>query len=420
MKADVTVIGAGIIGAQTAVQLAERGLKVLLVDPGPPGGEQAASFGNAAWLSSHSVTPPSAPGIWKQVPRWLSDPLGPLSIRPAYLPKVLPWLLRYLASGSTEEKLRKTASELRSLLKDAPRVHAEVAARAGVPELINAESGLMHVYRDKSGYEADALGWRIRRELGIVCEEIEADELARLQPDLSGDYRFAVNVPEAGQCMNPAAYCAALVDYSQTRGASHVAARAVGFRSEGGKLMAVRTTQGEIACDAAVISCGARSAGLAAEAGDRVPLESERGYHVTVEGGSDLTGPTTSVMVSDRKVVISRLASGVRCAGQVEIASPDASPDWRRAEIIRTHLGAVFPGLDVSEARVWMGLRPSLPDGKPVIAAARGISSVVHCFGHGHVGLVSSARSGLLAAQLVTGETPEIDLTPFAAARFRR
>ena len=419
MKADIAVLGAGIIGAHTAVQLAERGLKVVLVDPGPPGGEQAASFGNAAWLSSHSVTPPSSPGIWKQVPKWLRDPLGPLSLRPAYLPKALPWLLQYLSAGATEQKLRGFAAELRTLLIDAPKLHAEIAARAGVPELIDAGSGLMHVYPDRASYEADALGWRIRRELGIVCDEIEGPELARCQPDLARTYTFAVNVPEAGQCLDPGAYCAALVSFAQSMGARRIAAHATGFRSENGRLRAVETSQGEIACDAAVIACGARSAALARKAGDRVPLESERGYHVTVEGGANMPGPTTSVMVSDRKVVITRLAQGIRCAGQVEIASPDAAPDWRRAEIMRTHLAAIFPGLDTSDARVWLGLRPSLPDGKPVIAAARNIKGVVHCFGHGHVGLVSSARSGRLAAQLVTGETPEIDLAPFSTDRFR-
>lgn len=419
MKADVTVIGAGIIGAQTAVQLARRGLKVVLVDPGPPGGEQAASYGNAAWLSSHSVTPPSSPGVWKQVPKWLRDPLGPLSLRPGYLPKVLPWLLRYLAAGATEQKLRQVAGELRTLLKDAPQLHEEVAAQAGVPELIDANSGLMHVYRDRASYDADGLGWRIRRDLGITCDEVEAEELARLQPALAGEYRFAVNVPEAGQCLDPGAYCAALVSYAQSMGARRIAARATGFRSDGGKLSAVVTSQGEIACAAAVIASGARSGALARQAGDRLPLESERGYHVTVEGGANLPGPTTSVMVADRKVVITRLATGIRCAGQVEIAAPDAAPDWRRAEIMRTHLGAVFPGLNTGDARVWLGLRPSMPDGKPVIDRAGGISGVVHCFGHGHVGLVSSVRSGRLAAQLVTGETPEIDLAPFSAARFR-
>ena len=341
MKADVTVIGAGVIGAHTAVQLLERGLSVVLVDPGSPGGEQAASYGNAAWLSSHSVLPPAFPGAWRRVPKWLLDPLGPLTVRASHLPRALPWLLRYLSAASTEEKLRATARHLRALLVDAPSLHAEIAARAGLSHLIDAKSGLMHVYRDRAAYEADAFGWDIRRELGIACEEIEAEELALLQPELSSDYRFGVYVPEAGQCRNPGAYCAGLVAHAERHGARRVAARALSFREGGGRLKAVLTTQGEIECDATVIAAGARAGSLAAKAGDRVPLESERGYHFTVEGGSNLPGPSTSVMLGDRKVVVTRLDNGVRCAGQVEIA------------------------------------------------------------------------------QLVAGDTPEIDLAPFSAARFR-
>lgn len=419
MKADVVVIGAGVVGAHAAVQLVERGLGVVLVDPGPPGGEQAASYGNAAWLSSHSILPPATPGAWKQVPGWLADPLGPLRIRPSHLLRAAPWLLRYLASGSTEAKLRQTATALRALLKDAPRRHAEVAARTGLADLIDAECGLTHVYPDRAAYEAEALGWRIRRDLGIVCKEVEAEELARMQPDIGPDYSFAIHVPEAGQCLDPGAYCAGLVAHVRSRGARLLAARATGFRSRDGRLIAVRTTQGDIDCGSAVIAAGARSAVLARAAGDRVPLESERGYHITVEGGGNLPGPRSSIMVADRKVVISRLAQGIRCAGQVEIAAADAPADWRRAEILRRHLAEVFPGLDVSEGRVWLGLRPSTPDGLPVIGPASRLEGVVHAFGHGHVGLVGSARTGELVGQLVTGAPPAIDLAPFRADRFR-
>ncbi len=417
MKADVVVIGAGVVGAHAAFQLAERGLTGILVDPGPPGGEQAASYGNAAWLSSHSILPPASPGVWRQVPGWLADPMGPLRVRPSYLPRAAGWLWRYLASASTEEKLRRTATALRALLKEAPQRHAEVAGRAGLAELIDAESGLMHVYPDRAGFEAEALAWRIRSELGIAFEEIEGQDLAQRQPDLAPGYRFGVFVPEAGQCLNPGAYCAGLIDHVEARGWRRLAARATGFSERAGRLVAVKTGQGDIACDAAVIASGARSAVLARGAGDRVPLEAERGYHVMVEGGGNLPGPRTSVMVGDRKVVISRLANGIRCAGQVEISGVDAAPDWRRAEILRKHLAAVFPDLDVGEARVWLGSRPSTPDGLPVIGQAR-LEGVIHAFGHGHVGLVGSARTGELVAQLVTGEMLGIDLAPFAAARF--
>ncbi|EKF41866.1 D-amino-acid dehydrogenase [Nitratireductor indicus C115] len=416
MRSDAVIIGAGVIGAQTALQLLDRGLTVTLVDPGPPGGEQAASYGNAAWLSSHSVIPPSSPGVWRQVPRWLRDPLGPLAVRPSYLPRALPWLWRYLRSASTPAKVEAIARALRTLLVDAPALHAEVAAKAGLAHLIDAKSGLMHVYTDRAGFEAEALGWRIRRDLGIVFEEIESEALAERQPDLSREYRFGVFVPEAGHCRNPGAYVAGLVAHAESRGARRIAARALDFRHSGGRLGAVVTTQGEIDCGTAIIAAGVRSGPLAAKAGDRVPLDSERGYHAIAEG--DGPGPTTPIMVGDRKVVITRLEQGVRCAGQVEIGGIEALPDWRRAEILKSHLVAMFPGIDTSRIRFWMGHRPSTPDGIPCIGAASGVAGVVHAFGHGHIGLVSSARTGRLAAQLATGEAPEIDLTPFSAQRF--
>lgn len=419
MKADVAVIGAGAIGAQAAVQLVERGLDVVLIEPGAAGADHAASYGNAAWLSSHSVIPPATPGVWKQVPGWLADPLGPLAVRPTHLPRSAGWLWRYLASGSTEAKVSAIARNLRALLIDAPRLHAEVAARAGLSHLIDATSGLMHVWPDRAAFQGDALGWKIRREVGVQWRELDADEIAAMQPELSRDYRFGIFVPEGGHCRNPGAYVAGLADHAERRGARRLRARALGFTQAGGRLTGVRTSAGTVACGAAVIAAGARSRALAAQAGDRVPLESERGYHVTV-AGEGLPGPAIPVMLGDRKVIVTSLAQGVRCAGQVEIGGLEAAPDWRRAEILRRHLAELIPALDTTGAKVWMGHRPSTPDGTPVIGPASGIAGVVHAFGHGHVGLVGSARTGRLAAQLVAGETPEIDLAGFGAGRFGR
>lgn len=419
MKADVAVIGAGAIGAQTAVQLVERGLDVVLIEPGRPGADHAASYGNAAWLSSHSVVPPATPGVWKQLPGWLMDPLGPLAVRPAYLPRSAGWLWRYLASASTEAKVSAIARHLRTLLIDAPRLHAEVAERAGLSHLIDATSGLMHVWPDRAAFQGDAFGWEIRRKAGVQWSELDGTEIAAMQPDLSRDYDFGIFVPEGGHCRNPGAYVAGLADYAERRGARRLDAQATGFMQAGGRLTGVQTSAGSVSCGAAVIAAGARSRALAAQAGDRVPLETERGYHVTVEGG-ELPGPSIPVMVGDRKVIVTKLAQGIRCAGQVEIGGLEAAPDWRRAEILRKHLAEVIPSLDTSNAKVWMGHRPSTPDGMPVIGPASQIAGIVHAFGHGHVGLVGSARTGRLAAQLVTGETPDIDLGGFSPRRFLR
>ncbi len=413
------VIGAGIVGACAALELQRAGHEVTVLDPGSPGGEQAASYGNGCWLSPMSVIPPAVPGLWKKVPSYLMDPLGPLAIRWSYLPKVAPWLLRYLASGSTEAKVQRTAHALRAILADAPALHAALAAEAGVADLIRRQ-GLMYVYPSRAEFEAEAMAWRVRKNTGIQWIELDADEMRQREPGLDRRYGFGVLVEEGGHCLDPGAYVAALVALAEAQGAQRRTARATGFRIEGGRLRAVLTEAGEIAADRAVISAGARSKDLAAAAGDAVPLETERGYHAMIEDPG--TGPRTPLMPSDGKMSITWTNRGLRCAGQVEIAGLEAAPNWKRAEILRDHLLRSFPGLprDLPAERVklWMGRRPSMPDGLPCLGPARGSADIVHAFGHGHVGLVAGPRTGRVVAQVLTGRAPEIDLSAYDPRRF--
>ena len=413
------VIGAGIVGACAALELQRAGHRVTILDPGPPGGEQAASYGNGCWLSPMSVIPPAVPGLWKKVPSYLMDPLGPLAIRWSYFPKVAPWLLRYLASGSTEAKVQRTAHALRAILADAPSLHAALAEEAGVADLIRRQ-GLMYVYPSRAAFEAEAMAWRVRRNTGIRWIELDADEMRQREPALDRRYGFGVLVEEGGHCLDPGAYVAALVGLAEAQGAQRGTARATGFRIEGGRLRAVLTEAGEIAADRAVISAGARSKALAAAAGDAVPLETERGYHAMIEDPG--TGPRTPLMPSDGKMSITWTHRGLRCAGQVEIAGLEAAPNWQRAEILRDHLLRSFPGLprDLPAERVklWMGHRPSMPDGLPCLGPARASADIVHAFGHGHVGLVAGPRTGRVVAQMLAGRAPEIDVAPYSPQRF--
>ncbi|MBE9603327.1 FAD-binding oxidoreductase [Acetobacteraceae bacterium H6797] len=421
MKKHVAVIGAGIEGVASAIELLRDGHRVTLIEPGEPGGEQAASYGNAGWLSSMSVLPPSVPGLWKKVPGFLMDPLGPLAIRWTYLPKVLPWLLRYMEAGSSEAKLLKIASALRPLLKDTALLHTALAAEAGCSQLIE-HRGLMHVYPSRAAFQGEAMGWRIRKQVGIQWKELEGEALRAVEPDLSPDYTFAVLIEEAGRCLAPGAYVAALFAYALSRGAEHRKAPAKGFRIEMGRLKAVTLADGqEVLCEAAVVSAGARSAPLAAQLGNKVPLETERGYHVMLEGAN--AGPRHSMQLSKAKMVVNPMRDGLRAAGQVEIAGLDAAPNWKRAEILRDHLVKSFPGLPdpfpAERVKMWMGHRPSMPDGMPCLGLSSRCTDVVLAFGHGHVGLVAGARTGRIVAQLVDGRPPEIDIAPFSAARFK-
>lgn len=419
MSRHVAVIGAGVVGAMCAVQALRAGHRVTILEPESPGGEQASSYGNAGWLSSHSVIAQASPGTWRKVPGYLLDPLGPLAIRWGYLPHALPWLLRYVASGATRERVAATARALRELLFEAPVLHAEVAGHAGVAHLVR-HTGLLHVYPSRAAFEADALAWSVRREVGVRWQELSPAELREREPELHERYGFAVLVEEAGHCRDPGAYVAALVAHAVALGAALVAGRATGFRIEAGRLRAVRVAAGEIDCEAAVIAAGARSKVLAAAAGDRVALETERGYHVTIttpEGS-----PRTPMMAHDCKAIATVTEGGLRVAGQVEIASFDAAPNWRRAGILRDHALSMFPALPrdlpADRFRYWLGRRPSTPDSLPCIGRASGCADIIHAYGHGHIGLVSSARTGRLVAQLLSGEAPEIPLEAFDPRRF--
>ncbi len=413
------VIGAGIVGACTALELLKAGHQVTILEPGQPGGEQAASYGNGCWLSPMSVIPPATPGLWKKVPGFLADPLGPLAIRWSYFPKVLPWLVRYLASGWTEARVLRTAVALRALLQGSPALHAALAEEAGVGQLIERR-GLMYIYPSRAEFEAEAMAWRIRRQVGIDWIELSADELRQREPGLDRRYGFAALVEEGGHCRDPGAYVAALVQLAEAQGAKRVVGRATGFRIEAGRLRAVRTETGEIPADHAVISAGAHSKALAAAAGDKVPLETERGYHAMVENAE--SGPRTPLMPSDGKMSITMTDRGLRCAGQVEIAGLDAAPNWKRAEILRDHLLRSFPGLprDLPAERVkfWMGHRPGTPDGLPFLGPARATADIIHAFGHGHVGLVAAPRSARMVARMLLGQPLEVDTKPYDPRRF--
>ena len=420
MSRRVVVIGAGAVGAACAFVLAREGHRVVLVEPGPPGGAQAASHGNAGWISPESVVPVATPGLWRKVPRLLSDPEGPLTVRPLALPGLLPWLWRFLTANATAERATRTSRALAALLHDAVDRHQALAAEAGCPDLV-VRSGHLYIWRDRAAFETDRFGWALRRAAGVVWRDLSAEELAQEEPALSRAWRFGVLVETGGQVCDPSALVKAYVEAARRLGAEHVCTRATGFRLEHGRLRAVETERGAIDADAAVIAAGIRSGALARAAGDRIPLASERGYHVTIRDPE--VSVRTPVMAADVKAPLTPMTGGLRVAGQVELAAIDDPPDWRRAAILERAAASLLPGLPRPLPRervtVWMGHRPSVADGLPVIGGSRASPDILLAFGHGHVGLAAAPKTAALIADLLAHRPPCIDLALYSPARFR-
>jgi D-amino-acid dehydrogenase len=416
----VVVIGAGVVGLACAIEVLRDGNTVTIIEPESPGGEQAASYGNGTLLNPSSVIPMSSPGLWKKVPGYLMDPLGPLTIRWSYLPRLLPWLRRFLAAGSSAAKVAATARALRPLLVEAPALHRALAEEAGAGDLIRKQ-GVLFAFPDREAFAKEALSWQLRRDNGVKWLELDEDELRQREPTLDRHYTFAVLVEDNGQCRDPGAYVAALARHAEALGATILRTRATGFEVEAGRLRAVTTDEGKVTCDKAVIAAGAWSKVLARAVGDEVLLETERGYHVVIaDPGIE---PRYPVMPSDGKMACVMTPAGLRLAGQVELAGLEAAPNWQRAEVLLAFARKVYPGLpaDLPRDRIklWMGHRPSTPDGLPCLGVASGCSDVVHAFGHGHVGLTAAAKTGQVVADLVAGRTPALDLAPYAPGRFR-
>lgn len=409
----IAVIGSGIVGSSTAAWLMRDGHEVIFFDPLPAG--EACSFGNAGSLSPSACLPVGMPGMWKKVPRWLLDPLGPLTVRWTYVPTVLPWLLRML-QHSTPEEVTRIATALRGLLAPIFESYAPLVEKAGAEHLIR-QSGCLYVYSSRETAAQWAWGMQLRSKLGVQLRDIEQEELEHLEPDLKGRFRFGIMAPENGSTLDPSKLVKAIHQSCLADGAVSIAQRVEQLHAHNGRVNAVETTDGtRHAIDGVVVTAGAWSGQLTSQLRLRIPLETQRGYHVTVRSTNLQLRHT--IMASENNLMVNPMEMGLRLAGTVEFAGLNAQPNYARADALLHQGQQLFPHLDTSDVTQWMGHRPCLPDSLPVVDRAPRHDNVWLGFGHGHMGMCMGATTGREIAHLVAGRAPQVDLRPFSATRF--
>jgi D-amino-acid dehydrogenase len=412
---DVLVIGAGVVGLACAWSALKEGLTVTIVDRDFDG--DRTSHGNAGGIAVTESTPISVPGLFFKATKWLFDPLGPLALDWKHLPSALPWFMEF-QRASSPARFKQISLALAALNN---RVYDDL-----IPlfEDVGAMStfyrrGALTLYETDEAFRADAEEWKFKSDLGVRWRALNQQEVQEFEPALAPVFKHGVFLEDWSHIGNPKQ----LVSQIRAR------VKALGARFVEGVVTkldvtkrdapcAVLQTGASIAARQIVVATGAWSASLAESVGDRVLLDSERGYNTTLpQPGIALS---REVIFAEQKFVATPLDIGIRIGGAAEFAGLKAEPNYKRSEAL-LKLGKRFlPGIQDQGAVQWMGHRPATPDSLPVIGKSPSAPSVIYAFGHGHLGLTQSATTGALVADLLVNRTPRTPLAEYSIERFRK
>ncbi len=400
------------MGVSTAIWLQRAGHSVTLIDSrGPAGG---TSYGNAGVLASASVVPITVPGLMWKAPKLLFDKNGPLFLRWSYLPKLLPFLIKYLGHANATD-VNHISDGLALMLRDSAEQHLAVAKGTGAEKFITIGDYLFG-YADRAAYEGDALGWQLRRDRGYEFEEMDAERFAEYDPTMAGRFGFGVRCPEHGHISDPGEYVKALALHVEQQGGKFIEAEATDYLQVGDAVTGVSTTGGPVEADEVVLATGVWSNPLAVKLGINVPMEAERGYHIEFVNPS--IKPKAPVMVASGKYVMTPMEGRLRCAGIVEFGGLTEERSRAPFELLKRQTMALLPELEYDRIDEWMGFRPSTTDSLPLIGASERYKNVWTGFGHQHIGLTAGPKTGRWLAQMINGQKPNVDLSAYSPLRF--
>ena len=409
----IAVLGAGLVGLASAHALADEGHSVVIMDREGPGA--GASRGNAGWLAHTDIDPIAHPKMLRQVPKFLTDPLGPLAIRREYLLPILPWLIRLLIA-SRPANLNRSINALIGLQSLAMPAWTQLSARLGMEKMIHRRGGLF-AFQSHDEFRTALPHFKRQEAAGIRVEYLDGPEVRQMEPALTDTIAGAAFFPDAAHVTDPYLITMALYEAARARNIDFLQAsvKAIDLVERG----AVVRFDGRdpIAFDRVVVAMGAWSKTIAATVGDHVPLDTERGYNISFPGSTRYLNRPVSFQGSG--FVATPLDTGLRLGGAVELAGLKLPPNHARTRALYKKAERFIRDLpSFDQGTVWMGFRPSIPDSLPVIGYSQNSPLVVHAFGHGHYGLTQSAATARLVADLVAGRQPPIDLSSFSPQRF--
>ena len=405
-KTEISIIGAGIVGLSSAINLVKRGSKVTLIEKDLKG--QPASYGNASWLSSPSITPVLMPGMFKKIPKmWLSKD-GPLFLRFPGVLKMIPFLIKYL-SYTKKEKVEHISKNLAFLLKDSIGEHRELVKGSKAERWIE-DSPFLFIYKNKTDFENDFYTWSLRKKYGFELIEVQKEELNRIFPGLSQEYTFAIKIENQGYISNSQNYLDDLIDYYKSLGGEIIENEVLDINPSGDNFI-IKLKNSDLFTEKVLISSGVYSGDFVKKFNVKVPIESERGYHLELfDTNIRINHP---IMNGYLKLAITPRPTGIRFAGLVEFGSLNSKPNPKAFELLMRNAQSMFPGITFKRKMEWSGHRPSTVDSLPVIGASERSNNLFFAYGHHHIGLTAGPKTGKMIAKQILRDNDQFDLEAF-------
>ncbi len=410
-KTEVLVIGAGVIGLTTGLRLVREGMQVTLVDPAPPG--SGASYGNAGTIADYAVYPVGHPGILGQIPSLLFNRDSPLAIQRSALGSVAPWLVQFLLE-CRGARFKANTHAITALVADAAPRWQALAEEVDGNTLLHSK-GCLYVYADDAAFEAGKQDIGFRRKLGVAGEMLSIDQLSQLEPGLANSTGGGAWFPDSRFLGDPGAMCQKILDAFLDAGGEFVSGWVDGIsRKPDGVKVSLQDGK-QIDAGTVVLSAGAQARELAAQVGDKIPLISERGYHLEYLCDKPLLN--RPVCFTQGGFYMCPMEGRLRVAGTVELGNTNPKASQHRLDALDRGVRRFFPDLPPPD-KSWLGFRPSVPDSRPVISASKHGNDVIYALGHGHIGMTLAPITADIVHAIIAGREPPVPIAPYSALRF--
>ena len=410
MEQSVIVIGSGITGVSCAEELRRSGAKVTLIDRVEAGDPTQTSFGNAGILARECIMPIANPSMLKMIPEILLSPSSPIYLKWSYLAKFSPWAVKLIMNG-TKPKALPIILALNELLYDTVENHIQLSKNTDAARFIE-KGDMTLLYRNRKQFSSDKFANQARRDLGIAWEELSRDKLLDRDPHISKIYQFGLAYKNHGWITNPAGYVSSLAKHFQKNGGKILIGEVSKINGNN-----VELKDGNILkAETIVLATGAWSKNLATQLGHNIPLQAERGYHLSLKNASHM--PPNTYLITDKKFGLTPMDGFLRCAGQSEFAPLEMPPNPKAIKNLRKFLFRFYPKLEYESETIWQGTRPTLPDSLPMIGRSSKNTSVVFAFGGQHLGLTMGPKVGKMVRDIIFERQSNINMKPYSSDRF--